>query len=228
VVVQYQSQRNETYNRHLVEMQVRTVLQHAWSTAVETAGTFLGFNLKGGEGPPEWLEFFRLLSSEFATKEGTARVPNTPRQDECRARLRELSANLGVAQRLGAFSHALRILGDENANDARFHYYLLQLVSRGERVPLLKIKSYQRRQVEEANADYSKAEEESRANGGNWDVVLVSAQSMAALRNAYSNYFANTALFLNELEQIVSVPGAVQDPAAVPDAGEPPPWARNR
>ncbi|MCL1479674.1 MAG: RelA/SpoT domain-containing protein [Marinobacter sp.] len=47
-------------NGFSIELQVRTIIQHAWATAVETMGTFLNYSLKSSEGPDEWLNFFRF------------------------------------------------------------------------------------------------------------------------------------------------------------------------
>jgi putative GTP pyrophosphokinase len=46
-------------NGFSIELQIRTQIQHAWATAVETMGKFLGHSLKSSEGPKEWLNFFR-------------------------------------------------------------------------------------------------------------------------------------------------------------------------
>jgi len=42
-------------NGFSIELQIRTQIQHAWATAVETMGTFLDHSLKSSEGPDEWL-----------------------------------------------------------------------------------------------------------------------------------------------------------------------------
>ena len=54
----YYSDRKTTYNGLKVEVQLRTGLQHAWATAVETVGTFLKQALKSSQGHVEWLRFF--------------------------------------------------------------------------------------------------------------------------------------------------------------------------
>ncbi|WP_186307778.1 RelA/SpoT domain-containing protein [Paraburkholderia sp. BCC1884] len=50
LVYRYVSDRKETYNNHSVEIQIRTNLQHAWATAVETVGTLIGQGLKADQG----------------------------------------------------------------------------------------------------------------------------------------------------------------------------------
>ena len=47
LVFRYVNKRAPDYNGLSVEMQIRTKLQHAWATAVETMGTFLGQAHKG-------------------------------------------------------------------------------------------------------------------------------------------------------------------------------------
>lgn len=48
LVFKYKNIRAPDYNGLHIELQLRTQLQHAWATAVETMGTFLGQALKSG------------------------------------------------------------------------------------------------------------------------------------------------------------------------------------
>ena len=68
----------EKWNDLKIEMQLRSQYQHAWATAVETVGTFLGQALKSSTGPDEWLRFFALMSSVIAIREHAPVVPGTP------------------------------------------------------------------------------------------------------------------------------------------------------
>jgi len=58
-----------------VELQLRIKLQHAWATAVETMGTFLGQGLKARQGESHGLRFFDLVSFAFAHIEKAPRIP---------------------------------------------------------------------------------------------------------------------------------------------------------
>lgn len=78
LIYRYYSDRNETYNGLQIEIQLRSLLQHAWATAVETVGTFLKQALKSSQGHVEWLRFFALMGSALALRERTALVPETP------------------------------------------------------------------------------------------------------------------------------------------------------
>jgi len=59
-------------------MQIRSQLQHAWATAVETVGTFLQQALKSSQGDEGWQRFFALMGNAMAMRERRPPVPNTP------------------------------------------------------------------------------------------------------------------------------------------------------
>ena len=100
LVYRYRSPRNETYNGLLIEIQLRTRLQHAWATAVETAGAFLGQALKSSEGEQDWLRFFALVSSAFALTEDCPPAPSTTSDPaELRAEIRDLTDRLDLVNR---------------------------------------------------------------------------------------------------------------------------------
>jgi hypothetical protein len=64
----------------------------------------------------------------------------------------------------------------------------------------VKITSFARDKLEEANEEYSKAEQSAKSSGT--QVVLVSAGSIESLKRAYPNYFLDTHEFLKQLERI--------------------------
>jgi len=47
-------------------MQIRSRVQHAWATAVETVDMFSGQALKSSHGDDKWLRFFAVAASEMA------------------------------------------------------------------------------------------------------------------------------------------------------------------
>ena len=107
-----------------IEIQLRSRLQHAWATAVETVGTFSGQALKSSEGHEAWLRFFSLMATELACTEGLPPVPGTPAdRGTLRRELTQLAAELDAVARLEAYGHTLRILeGDvRNGRAAYFH-----------------------------------------------------------------------------------------------------------
>ena len=61
LIYRYHSDRRQDYNSLKIEMQLRSQLQHAWATAVETVGAFVRQALKSSVGEQEWLRFFALM-----------------------------------------------------------------------------------------------------------------------------------------------------------------------
>lgn len=71
LLYKYCNPRTPAYNGLFVGLQIRTKLQHAWATAVETMGTFLNEALKSSEGPETWLKYFSLYGAAFAHLEAS-------------------------------------------------------------------------------------------------------------------------------------------------------------
>jgi ppGpp synthetase/RelA/SpoT-type nucleotidyltranferase len=58
-----------------VEVQLRTEVQHEWAVTVERVGGRTRDDLKGGSGPSEVLDFFRLVSIAMGMEEQDQVVP---------------------------------------------------------------------------------------------------------------------------------------------------------
>ena len=198
LVYRYSSTTHPAYNGLQIEIQLRTRLQHAWATAVETVGTFLGQSLKSSEGPAGWLRFFELAGSVFAREEGSPAAPNVPTDPSgLAADTREAMSTLRVEKRLLAFGAALSATG---AHDVPPDGYVL-LVLEPDRSSLT-VWSSPGRKLAAGIRDYLEQEKRLAANGG--DAVLVAADSLASLRRAFPNYFGDTRTFVEELKRLLA------------------------
>ena len=179
-----------------MEVQIRSVLQHAWATAVETVGIFIRHALKSSQGDQGWLRFFQLMGTAIAIRERELPVPNTPRDRiQLKQELQDCARSLDVENRLRAFSTSLKTV--EEVGVRKGSYFLLELDIVAQRT---KITSYGSGDWEKAQEDYSKAER----SGKSQDVVLVSAENIKALRSAYPNYFLDMRKFISAVAQAVS------------------------
>lgn len=195
LVYAYQSDKVHTWNGLRTELQIRTRLQHAWATAVETVGTFTRQALKSSQGEGAWLRFFALMGSAHAASENRPLVPGTPsKPKELRDEIRSIARKLDVINRLTTYGKTLQILGDYQT---RAKVFVLELkAAEGQLV----FRDYEN--AEQANAAYE-ALETATQEDPNTDVVLVTVQSVNALQRAYPNYFLDTTVFVQSIEAVL-------------------------
>lgn len=196
LIYRYYSDRKETYNNLQVELQIRSVMQHTWATAVETVGTFTRQSLKSSQGEGDWLRFFALMGSAIAYLEGKPLVPGTPENIyQTHGELRRLARQLDVQQRLDAYTFAVNAA--ENPLPPNVHFFLLDSnPSKGS----VQIYGYARNQLEQAQQHYTELERDEEI-----DAVLVSVDSVSQLKRAYPNYYADTSAFVDLLGKILNL-----------------------
>ncbi|HEX4338089.1 MAG TPA: RelA/SpoT domain-containing protein, partial [Polyangiaceae bacterium] len=193
LVYEYRSDRSGEHDGRKIEMQLRSRLQHAWATAVETVGMFSSQYLKSSRGDKQWLRFFALMGSCIALREKAPMVPGTPSNArQLYAELVELERALDVRRRLKAYGRALNVLGDDNAG----YYFLLDLDTEKE---VLKVMGFPKSGLLAAQEAYQRREKEVVGRPGR-DTVLVSVDSVNHLRSAYPNFYLDTHLFTQALE----------------------------
>lgn len=191
-----------TWAGYKIEIQIRTRLQHAFATTVETVTTFTGEPLKFGGGGGDWRRFFALMGTVIALREKCPPVPGTPANEvELLRELGEHAYHLNVVKRLRGWSAALQRIPPTRVS--RAEAYLLVLDPRAD-PPTISVRSFRR--VDEASGQALLFERELMRAGeaaptSVKDVVQVSAKSLDELRRAYPNYFSDTQAFIRALER---------------------------
>jgi ppGpp synthetase/RelA/SpoT-type nucleotidyltranferase len=199
IAVQYYSTKpsQADWSGMRIEMQIRSTLQHAWATAVETVDLFANEQLKIGQGSKDWTRFFVLAGAMFAEREDSPPVPGTPDSiAQLTDELRLLWIGLKVPYLLSGWVTAMTHISShvEGVN------YLLTLDSEKKEV---KITPFGPAFLGEAISAYASAEEEERKNMS-LDSVLVSVDRVADLQTAFPNYYADTADFLKVLREALN------------------------
>jgi hypothetical protein len=177
-----------------IEIQIRSELQHSWATAVEAVGLFRREDLKAGQGNPDWLRLFVIMSEVFAVEENLK-----PADDLNVAEIVELEKKLDAVDVLERLSQAFSFTENYvfNAND-KPDYFLIEYDRAAERVsirpffgPIYASMSYDSAEVDNA-----------KAGSRDKKTVLVEVDGIENLKSAYPNYFGDVHKFKDRLRDI--------------------------
>jgi len=201
IIYKYISDKGKNeYNRLLVEVQIRSKLQHIWATAVETVDFFTRQAIKSNQGEKNWKVFFKLVSSAFAKLEKSPIIAGTPENEkELYLQIKQKEKELQVRKKMKHWTESIKLF-DNFKNKKNMHFFLLELDTILER---LNISAYTKKQEKEALLAYFQAEKKIY-NRNEYDVVLVSADNIQDLKKAYPNYFLDTKEFLRQLDTILN------------------------
>lgn len=203
IVFAYKSDKGKKeYNGLRIEVQIRSRLQHIWATAIEVVDFFTRQAIKTSEGLPEWSEFFKLVSSAIAIKEGCIPVLGTPsNRQELYNQIKKKERELNVIKKMQGWDAARVFFEEEMKRKTNARFFLLSLDIKGS---ALTISSYTEKEEKKAVTDYSKMEERYKDNK-EFDVVLVGVDDINELKYAYPNYYVDTREFIEVLKEILSL-----------------------
>ncbi len=182
-------------NSILIEVQLRTQLQHLWATAVETVDIISNTALKTGRSSGYWQNFFELVSSAFAYIEN---LPMLPQHDgwgitRLRDSLREIMAENLIEDDLKTFAATYMVLNGYKRNRKAYYAVVTFIRESNETI----VSYYPENKYQEAVKYYELCE--SNANNDN---VLVSVGNLKKLHDAYPNYFKDISKF-NEIIKLM-------------------------
>lgn len=201
LIYKYNSDKIEDYNGLLIELQIRTQLQHIWATAVETIGLFTDNKLKFNNGSNKWLMFFKFTSALFSIQEKSAIVDDVPESElEIFKNWVTLLDELNVISTLRMIGITTKNVGHITKNSTKKGYYLIKLNFTQKSIDITIFEGAEK-SLEEATKEYNKIEKEKKIS--NVDCVLVSASSYETLIKAYPNYFLDVSKFLQEIKKIL-------------------------
>ena len=197
---QYQSRkakdRSDLWDGLFLEIQYRTIYQHAWATAVEVADMLTNCGVKFNSGPEQQKEFFRLASEIIArVHEG---------QHSCYPDLtdKELAARFAESEKESKLLERMKKLRALKQNAELKKIAILHFFLKDGKIPNLKMEVFD--SFVAANTRYFELEKEFSQD----NIVLVRTNDNfigKSIRNAFRNYFSDTNDFVTYIEDGVKV-----------------------
>lgn len=199
-VFKYKSDTRPELNGLQIELQIRTKLQHAWATAVETLGMIEQSSFKTGEGTEDFKQFFKLASALFSYHEKQPILAEYANSDIIKVanELLELNQALNIFDKLQGLIVSARHI--ETTSTLSAEYHLMELDTSKD-YPSVNLVAFTKAQFEIAEGYYRIREIEIKDNP-NIELVLISAGNIKDIKKAYPNYFLDTQDFIKHLNAI--------------------------
>ena len=187
----------EPWNGLRVELQYRTIHQHAWATAVEVAGLLTGNELKFGRATDAYERFFICASEIIArTHEGLAGPIPWRDLTEVAEELRAIDDYIGITNIFDQYNRVA------NQIVPMFGNAIIIFHKRQSESEKTEVRSY--RSFAEAVRELGSLERANITEDEPYDMVLVRSDNAAAIRNAFRNYFTDTRDFMTYLRDGLS------------------------
>lgn len=193
-VFRYKSKTHPELDGLRIELQIRTELQHAWATAVETLGIIEKSSFKTGEGEEIYRHFFRLSSKLFAHFEMKEANDIKPIAIELRA----LQGQLQIFAKLKGLALSAGHINRQSYPNG----YFLMLLDTANEPAKIQLLPFSKRDLDLAETAYRLFENEHKDNP-NMDIVLLSTNSAKDIKKAYPNYFLDTHRFIERLSYLI-------------------------
>lgn len=186
------SDRSNLWDGLLLEIQYRTIYQHAWATAVEVAGNLTNNLTKFDKGDENQKEFFRLTSEIIArTCENQSSCYADMTDDELVRRFETLEKNIALLHRLKQLKAMKKVIIDRRNN------VILHFIFNGRKEPRLEAHVF--KSLASANDVYFQMEKDYPED----DIVLVRTNDDRigkSIRDAFRNYFIDTSDYIEYVE----------------------------
>jgi ppGpp synthetase/RelA/SpoT-type nucleotidyltranferase len=202
MVYQYYSTAKEgaRFNGLRIEVQIRSQLQHAFSTAVETASIFTDQpikSIKANLHDSRWRRFFALMGNAIAMREGTTLIGGLPTdQHQLAEEIRRHADDLSVERILSGWGKTIERLSGHPADAKTF---LLVLDTE---LKTTEVIAYSPAEIPKTDEAYLSFEKQFKSKPSQ-QVVLVDAESIDSLRIGYPNFYLDTEAFIEAMKAVI-------------------------
>ena len=196
LVYEYRNPNKPELDGLLIELQLRSRLQHLWATAVEAVGFARQEALKSSRGAEEWLTFFKLVSALFAFREANQPPPEfeSSSESEVKEKLKEHIRTFGSIDTLQAIAHLSMPPHLDSLKQSK--YWLIRSDGRQ-----LLFQGFNDETA--AFSAYNDLEQTPLNLIGQAQTLLFSVDSVKNIQRAYPNFFLNISDFLRQLTRLL-------------------------
>jgi hypothetical protein len=155
--------------------------------------------MKASEGNEDWLRLFKLVSAEFSLAEKMNLPNGVPSRKRRREQISRLSKKLDAVSTLESIRYAFSSTDYLNTSSAyRPKYYLIEYNNTTNEV---NVSGYN--DTTAGGLGYLKQEQHDQNNpDSKMNIVLVEADKIETVKEAFPNYFGDVKLFCNQLNQL--------------------------
>ncbi|WP_435275091.1 hypothetical protein ACMAZF_17955 [Psychrobium sp. nBUS_13] len=201
-------------------MQLRTVTQHYWATALEIVDLFTKQSLKTNQGQDVWKSFFIDMGAIFEIIDSIHLFDSLSDQEQfnklyeailhekkpakkrrildCCKRIVNSCKNLDISDKLVAFTGSLKVIDERLDQEPVDGYVLLEVDMKKSMVSST---LFEEHDGENAAKVYIAAEKNAAVHD-HLVVALVYSNAVGGVKAAYPNYFADSTVFVKYLAYI--------------------------
>lgn len=203
-----------------IEVQLRTLPQHYWATALEIVDIFTKQKLKSDDGEKDWKRFFACVSKEIQIIETihlfNSKNPSSLSEYYKKIKLdkacmnnhietKQLIKKLDIVEKFNWYRNSLKIATDIKGSKKGYVLIITDIFAKE-----VTVKYYEKENVKQAESDY--IEHEKRFTLLSDKIcVLVATSTLGDIQKAYPNYFADSIEFLKYVRVIERSPHDIND-----------------
>ena len=213
---------NENQDKHYVELQIRTLVQHYWATAVEIIDLFTNQSIKSNMGDRQWESWFKYLSELFEIFEDNPYLHSSSAKSNAvyykdaylknknnklafmLFKVYSLTKDLDIIKKFQLFTKSIDIANEQLKNISQKGFVLIVIDKVENNRFSINSEFFLETEFAIANEKYLEAEKNT-LNDTHYVTAFVATNALGGIKEAYPNYFADSTKFLEYLGILISL-----------------------
>ena len=187
-------------DQFLIEIQIRTELQHLWAMTVELLGNFLNISFKSGNGDLIHKDFFKVLSALFSHEEKSNVTPDY--KDSSIEYLKEkLKALENSKQLIRNFDEITKVQVEQLWSNSSNKVDSIIIINNRDN-NIVTTLAFTKKNLDTAEKTYRNFELGSQLDNSLF-AVMVKIDDLKKLKRAYSSFFVDTDTIIKKLKSYI-------------------------